>query len=446
MTDPHGFSGAFAYVGEWHEKLQETKWWHSFELPDGRVIEGVSSLDSQKARLAQFQIPDNLTGKRVLDVGTWDGWFAMEMERRGAEVVAIDRWPNPRFLEIQQLLGSRVDYRQLSVYDLDPRAIGRFDIVLFMGVLYHLKHPLLGLERVCAVAKDLVAVESFVLRDRHRPGLGVEEHTLMEFYENEEFGGQFDNWTAPTLACLLAFCRAAGFVRVELNNVHEYGAAVSCYRSFTPSLVTVQPAPAKLHLLTACHSGNDGINFHSLASDDYVTCRLLADGLQLTKDAVWAQAGGYDAVPVFVGISEGAWHVNFKLPPGLSPGWHPVTIRTPQGESNPCDIAVDIPLIADSLSIEGVHDSMSWEPFRVSLQHGLFSVWVTGLARNADVNNVKILVDGRRQSTIFVDAPSATGARQANARMIPGSTKGVHKLCVEFGDARSESVDFAAAD
>jgi tRNA (mo5U34)-methyltransferase len=165
---------AFAYVQTWHQTLEQTGWWHSFELPHGRVIQGVSTLAAQKMRIGQFPIPEDLTGKRVLDVGTWDGWFAMEMERRGAEVLAIDRWENPRFYEIRDLLGSRVDYRQLSVYDLDPNQLGRFDIVLFMGVLYHLKHPLLALERVCSVAKDLVAVESFVLKDRHRPGLGIE--------------------------------------------------------------------------------------------------------------------------------------------------------------------------------------------------------------------------------------------------------------------------------
>ena len=109
------------------------------------------ALDGQKHRIAQFPIPEDLRGKRVLDIGAWDGWFSFEMERRGAEVLAIDNWDNPRFHEVRRLLNSRVEYRQMDVYDLTPARIGRFDIVLFFGVLYHLKHPLLALERVCAL-------------------------------------------------------------------------------------------------------------------------------------------------------------------------------------------------------------------------------------------------------------------------------------------------------
>ena len=97
------------------------------------------------------------------------------------------------------ILNSRVDYRQLDMYELTPERIGKFDIVLFMGVLYHLKHPLLALERVCALTKDFAAVESFILREEHRPGALVAERTFMEFYETEELGGQTDNWFGPRL-------------------------------------------------------------------------------------------------------------------------------------------------------------------------------------------------------------------------------------------------------
>ena len=159
----------FDYVRNWNAERSEKGWWHSFELPDGSLIQGVNSVESLRKRLAQFPIPADLKGKRVLDIGCWDGWFSFEMERRGADVVAIDNWDNPRFRQIHAALRSRVDYRQLDMYELTPNRVGRFDIVLFMGVLYHLKHPLLALERVCALTTDLAVVDSFILREGQHP-------------------------------------------------------------------------------------------------------------------------------------------------------------------------------------------------------------------------------------------------------------------------------------
>src|ERR1700689_1521816 len=143
---PHG------YGQQWNQILAETGWWHSFELPDGSLIRGVNSVDGLKMRIGQFPIAENLTGKRVLDIGAWDGWFSFEMERRGAEVLAIDATPHERFRIAHELLGSKVEYRIDDVYSLSPDKIGRFDIVLFLGVLYHLKHPMLALDRVCELS------------------------------------------------------------------------------------------------------------------------------------------------------------------------------------------------------------------------------------------------------------------------------------------------------
>src|SRR5271167_5075804 len=180
-------------------KLQQLGWYHSLELPDGRVIPGLLTVEQLKTRISRYPIPEDLRGKRVLDIGAWDGWFSFELERRGAEVMAIDTWDNPRFHEMHRLLNSRVDYRQMDVYDLAPERVGRFDIVLFMGVLYHLKHPLLALERVCAVTTEMAAVDSFVLREEHWPGAKLDRRPIMEFYETNEFGGQTDNWVGPSL-------------------------------------------------------------------------------------------------------------------------------------------------------------------------------------------------------------------------------------------------------
>jgi tRNA (mo5U34)-methyltransferase len=407
----------FSYVYQWRGQLSDKGWWHSFELPDGSTIEGVSDLASQKRRIAQFPIPQDLRGKRVLDVGAWDGWFSFEMERRGAEVVAIDRWENPRFYEIRRMLGSHVDYREMDVYELHPDKIGTFDIVLFMGVLYHVKHPLLALERVCSVTRDMAIVESFVLNE---PG----PRKLLEFFEYDEFGGQFDNWFGPTVDCLTAFCRTAGFARVELNNVQDYGAAVTCYRKWD----RIEPAGCKL--LAAAHAENFGVNFRT-DRDEYVACCV--EGEPSRQPIV----GEYGVSPIFTGKTDaGYWQVNFKLPPGLPPGWHPVRL----GNSNAIEIAVDIAPDIDELRLESASDGVTWDRGRMSLRNTFLSAWVQGLPRNADVHNVKAYVAGERQQVTYVGPDG-----QINLRL-SGVAPGEHAVRIECGGVASNplAVEFAA--
>ena len=131
------------------EDLNRLGWYHSIQLPSGEVIEGIQTLQQLRHRIAQFPIPQDLTGKRVLDIGAWDGWFSFEMERRGARVLAIDNAKRTRFLKAREILGSQVDYQIADICRVTARDLGRFDIVLFFGVLYHLKHPMRALETVC---------------------------------------------------------------------------------------------------------------------------------------------------------------------------------------------------------------------------------------------------------------------------------------------------------
>src|SRR5215469_8003170 len=198
-------SESFSYVRRWQGELDTRAWWHSFDLPDGRHIAGVNPIDGMRRRINQFPIPEDLAGKRVLDIGAWDGWFSFEMERRGASVVALDSAKNTRLLEAKSLLGSRIDYHVGDICRLTSKDLGTFDIVLFLGVLYHLKHPLLALENICGMCRDMTCIESFVT-DSTTEGI-----PSMEFYETAELRGQLDNWCGPNIACLLAFTRAAGF-------------------------------------------------------------------------------------------------------------------------------------------------------------------------------------------------------------------------------------------
>ena len=202
------------------------------------------------------------------------------------------------------------------MYELTPQKLGQFDIVLFLGVLYHLKHPLLALERVCALS----------------PGYGCDRGTytspdsgppMMEFFEIDELGGQFDNWVAPNPACLQAMCRTAGFARVDLLDVNKHGSSVMAYRRFADAEAH-SPAP----VLKACvNMTRFGPNVSS-QRDDYASCWFLSDEATLDRESVQARVGPFDAGPVFVARDGDAWQINFKIPLGLDPGWHEVSVRT----------------------------------------------------------------------------------------------------------------------
>src|SRR5215471_10436615 len=341
------------YGPVWERALHETGWWHSFELPDGRVLSGVNSLESLRNRIAQFPIPADLTGKRVLDIGAWDGWFSFEMERRGAEVVALDCWDNPRFREMHMIYDSRVEYVQMDVMEISPQTIGRFDLVLFLGVLYHLKHPLLALEKVCSVTTEMAAVDSFVLRNEFDPNA----QPVLEFYETDEMEGQTDNWVAPNLACLMAMCRTAGFARVEFRNVLPYSACVACFRHWGPP----NPDGPRAELMTALHSTNHGINFDT-KYDEYLAVSFKSDELALSIRDIQPNVAGYGVRPLSAKhLGGNLWQANFKLPPGLPAGWYDVGVAVSGGPANgAARIAVDVPLAESSARIEGVRDGVTW--------------------------------------------------------------------------------------
>jgi hypothetical protein len=309
-------------------------------------------------------------------------------------------------------------------------------------VLYHLKHPLLALERVASVSKGLVAVESFVLAERHRPGIGIEQYPMMEFFEGEDFGGQLDNWFAPTVRALAAMCRTAGFVRVTVENVHEFGAALSCDRTWAKLPDAAYRAHPVLKVISAFDNDTRGINFRAASSDDYVGCRLIGDGVELQPDNVWPEVAGFASAPVFVGPVEGQqWQVNFKLPPGLTPGWHPVRIRTSEGVTNDYEIAVDVPCVALELQIKSAADAISWQPMSLSNRNESIAVWVSGLPRNADLNSVKVRIGDRLLLTTFVGQPGDDGNCQINAKLLFPESPGMVPLRVAVGDVAADPVE-----
>jgi tRNA (mo5U34)-methyltransferase len=203
-------------------------WYHRIELPGGVVTPGWAPIDP-----AAYKIPESLAGKRVLDVGAWDGYWTFEALKRGAsQVVAIDDFSDylgnlkeedrrawATFDFCRDALGhdsERCQRKEMSVYDVSETMLGRFDVVFFFGTLYHLRYPLLALDRLAAVTNELLCVETAILDDYSvfRGGFGKgygRSEVVMEFYAGNEYGGNDTNWWVPNLNCLVRMMAAAGF-------------------------------------------------------------------------------------------------------------------------------------------------------------------------------------------------------------------------------------------
>ncbi len=404
-------------------RLAELGWYHSIELPGGRTIPGLQSPDQLRTRLAQFPIPEDLRNKRVLDIGAWDGWFSFEMERRGAKVVAIDNTGNQRFREAASLLGSSVEHITADICRLHPRDLGTFHYVLFFGVLYHLKHPLLALENVCELATEAAFVESYVCDpDPHSP-----RPPFMEFYEGEELLGQMDNWVGPSLTCLLALCRTAGFARVQFQSVLADRAHVSCYRHWpqTPPQAS-PPSDADLVIVSAENAISRSTRFLG-HHDEYVSIWFKSGAESLTRDEVFPSVGPYGSHPVhFSQVGSGGYLVNCKLPPGLAPGAHAVALATPRGTSaNRAEIWIGAaPHQSQSnahratppIRIRTVADGLTWNRDQVSLtpRGGFLSLWVENLDPYVHADAVTLHSDRPVAAASFISARLPDGLTQIN--------------------------------
>ncbi|WP_241233622.1 TIGR04290 family methyltransferase [Altericroceibacterium xinjiangense] len=205
-------------------------------------------------------LPDDLTGKSVLDIGCNAGFYSIEMKRRGAgRVLGIDS--DDRYLDQARLASEAfgfpdIEYRNLSVYDIG--SLGeKFDWVIFMGVLYHLRHPLLALDLIREhVAGEMMLFQTmqqgtdavlqvpsdhpFHVPGTHRPPDYFDNpaYPKMHFIERS-FADDWTNWWAPNAACSQAMLRAAGFA-IEANPEPEvYVCRVTPvpYEEFGPAAV-----------------------------------------------------------------------------------------------------------------------------------------------------------------------------------------------------------------
>lgn len=218
-------------VAETRRAAEAIRWFHTMDLGGGIVTRGVYD---PARRVGDLHLPASLAGRTVLDVGAWDGYFAFEMERRGASrVLATDSfswggqgWGTKEGFELaRQALGSRVEDLEIDPTALTAEAIGRFDVVLFLGVLYHLPDPLQVLERVFDVTGDLLVLETEVdMLFTRRPAVA--------FYEGTDLNTDPTNWWGPNVPAVLGLLRAAGFRETTVVHRHplHYRAVRAAHR------------------------------------------------------------------------------------------------------------------------------------------------------------------------------------------------------------------------
>jgi tRNA (mo5U34)-methyltransferase len=200
------------------EQIKTVNWIHTIDLGNGLITPGAwppSPLIRQAFEMLDF------TDKKVLDIGCLDGLWSFEAEKRGArEVYATDlatqrpHRDQPAIELARRILNSRIKYYpDLSVYQVDQLGVRDFDIVLFCGVYYHLKNPLLALSKLRGVLKTggLLVAEGEVIGDERR--------SYARFYYHQHHRNDPSNWWVPTIACLREWIECSYFrIRQESSN------------------------------------------------------------------------------------------------------------------------------------------------------------------------------------------------------------------------------------
>lgn len=224
-------------------------WWHSIDLGCGVVTKGGKTPETLRCELESLRLPD-LKNKTVLDIGAWDGFYSFEAERRGAKRVTTldhyvwsldlakygeyagdcqdrgvtplpghetphwqpDKLPSKRGYDTaHKALHSRVETVIGDFMTMDLKPLGTFDVVFFLGVLYHMENPLASLKRLASLCDGVAIIETHAIVVP-----GYEHLEICEFYSGNRLNGDVSNWWGPNLKALEGMCRAAGFARVEV--------------------------------------------------------------------------------------------------------------------------------------------------------------------------------------------------------------------------------------
>ena len=197
-------------------------WWHSIDFGDGIISQGGKTTRVHEREKTQWFPSDFFKDKRILDVGTWDGYYAFYAEQAGAsEVIAVDRlvWEGTGgtcklgFDIAKQILNSKVKEHVLYIEDMTPEILGTFDSIIFAGVFYHLQNPYRALE----ILDKLLNNNGRIMIETTMRNLEIDK-PLMEFHPKKSLSNDPSNFWSPNTLCLrLVFEEIGNYVVEEIQ-------------------------------------------------------------------------------------------------------------------------------------------------------------------------------------------------------------------------------------
>jgi len=311
-------------------------WFHCIDLGDGLVTKSRSAIgepvDHPRPTWESVKacVPADLTGQTVLDVGCNAGFYSIEMKRRGAtRVLGLDAQRDLiRQAEfVREVLGLEIEYQRKSVYDLDPFAMGQFDLTLALGLIYHCKHLVLALEKLFLITRRLLVLETAIYPPEKAPESfayeeGGERPTLhpLAYVENRpEAKEAVYNWFLPSTAALSALLKNVGFDDIKvLPTANPDRAVIACTKhqpfpdsrsiSYLGSTLTLVEGPGR------CHA-NDELRFRIRAVNKGFARWLRGSEAGTEKGDVHLVAHVLDRKPTIV-----SWyHAGAFLPHDVNP-------------------------------------------------------------------------------------------------------------------------------
>ena len=342
-------------------------WFHYIELGEGCVTKNASAVGEPVEhprptweRIRNL-IPADLKGKTVLDVGCNAGFYAIETKRRGAaRVLGVDSQRNliRQAVFVRDLLGLDIEYRRLTVYDLDPHELGQFDITLALGLVYHLKHLVLALERLFVTTRELLILETAIYPPGATPSTAHYEvnnvssllHPIAYVENPSDAKEAIYNWFLPSVDALKALLRNVGFDDVEVfPTPHEDRAILACRkRQAFPDSRTIVYLSADLTIVsgpTTCKVG-EVIHYQVRAAN--------------VGYARWLQKGEEDtdrgAVHLVAHVLSNAelpvswYHAGAFLPHDVNPGEVVEIEIVMKAPENPGDYLIEFDMISEHIA------------------------------------------------------------------------------------------------